>query len=189
MNKEVKIKVWFDESSHYQEMNKAHEIAAVFKAAKQELETIISKPIEDFSAFRNDILQYSISEITKVYPAAFNLQLGLQKTLSMLSINLRKIEEYDAILSTTPYNINVCSKTGEATPNDDTSPFCYYAETPDQLNRLRFCNDLIANLEKCHEYAPHRGKHNLVNSLVQFVYLDPQLGLVPNHHFVLNSIQ
>ena len=43
MSKEVKkVKVFFDESQHYQEMNKAYEIAAVFKAAKQELETIIS---------------------------------------------------------------------------------------------------------------------------------------------------
>jgi hypothetical protein len=107
----------------------------------------------------------------------------------MLSIDVKKLEQYDAVLKTTPHKIDVCSKTGNCTPTDAREPFTYYAQTPEQHERLKFSNDLIAILEKCHEYAPYRGKHNLVTSVIQFAYLDPQLGIIPNHNFVLNGIQ
>lgn len=192
MSKEVKevkkVKVFFDEASHYHELHAAYEIANVFKAAKEELETILEKPIDNYTAFRKDILQYSIAAIKDKYPAAFNLNLGLEKTLQMLSIDLKKLERYDATLSTTPHNICVCPKKGTAEPSNETEPFTWYAETPEQHERLDFANELISNLEKCNEYAPYRGKHNLVMGLNQFVYLDPQIGLVANHNFVMNGI-
>jgi len=194
MSKEVKelkkVKIYFDTLSHWQEMNRSAEIAAVFKSAKIELESILEKPIEDYTAFSNDPLLYAIAAIKDKYPGAFNLMLPLDKTLAMLSISLQKMKNFDGILKTTPHKINICSKSGEATHcEDNEEEFCSFAQTPEQHERLQFCNDLIANLEKCHKYAPYRGKHNLVTGLAQFVYLDPQLGIVCNHHFVLNGIQ
>ena len=191
MSKEAKkVKVFFDESAHYQEMNKAYEIAGVFKAAKNELESIISKPIEDFTAFRSDVLNYSLAEIKKVYPGAFNLNLPLDKTLQMLSIDLRKIENYDAILATTPHSINVCCETGEATPNDDKEPFCWYAETPEQHERLNFANELSDILERSHKFMPHVHKANMTTGLERLVYFNMQNERIqPHHYFVMNGIQ
>jgi len=117
------------------------------------------------------------------------LNLPLDKSLQMLGIDLRNIEQSDAKLSTTPFKVKVCNKTGACTPDDNKEDFISYAVTDEQHERLDFANELISNLEKCHNYAPYRGKHNLVMGLVPFIYLDPQLGLVPNHHFVLNGIQ
>ena len=195
MNKEVKevkkVKVFFDEISHYQEMNRAYEITKVFNDAKNELETILEKPIDNYTAFRNDILQYSIAAIKDKYPAAFNLNLGLDKTLSMLSIDLRKLEQYDATLKTTPHKICVCPKKGTATADDDKEPFCWYAETPEQHERLNFANELVGVLERAHEnYLQHTHKANLTNGLQRLVYFEPQTEkITPHHYFIMNGIQ
>ena len=184
-----KTAVFYDESSHYSAMRDGDTMALLFKEAKNELEAILEKPIEDYTAFRNDILGYSIASIKAKFPKAFDLGLPIEKVLAMLSIDLRMIERVDATLKTTPYKFCVCPKSGDATSDECKEEFIWYATTDEQHERLDFSNDLISNLEKCHEYAPYRGKHNLVMGIVQFVYLDPQLGLVPNHNFVLNGIQ
>jgi hypothetical protein len=169
-------------------MNKAHETAKVFTDAKNELETILEKPIENYTAFKNDVLGYSIAEIKLKYPAAFNLNLGLDKTLQMLSIDLRKLEQYDATLKTTPHKICVCPKKGTATADDDKEPFCWYAETPEQLQRLRFAQSLADLLEQAQEYKPGTAKANLTNGVNHIVYFNMQNEkITPNHFFVMGA--
>ena len=189
--KEVKkVKVYFDEISHSQELGKAYEIAAVFKAATLELETILEKPIDNYTEFRNDPLLYSIAEIKNKFPAAFNLNLGLDKTLSMLSIDLKKLEQYDATLKTTPHKVNICDKTGEATPDDDKEPFCWFAESPQQLERLKFANELSEILERASELTPYVRKANVTNGLAHMVYYNMQTDkILPHHYWVMNGIQ
>jgi hypothetical protein len=184
-----KTAVFYDEALHFSAMRDGETMAILFREAKNELEVILEKPIEDYTAFRNDILGYSIASIKVKFPKAFDLGLPIEKVLAMLSINLRIIERADATLRSTPHKFCVCAKTGEAKGDDCKEDFIWYATTDEQHERLNFTYSLITNLEKCHEYAPYRGKHNLVMGLIQFVYLDPQLGLVPNHNFVLNGIQ
>ena len=184
-----KTAVFYDESSHYSAMRDGDTMALLFKEVKNELETILEKPIEDYTAFRNDIYGYSVASIKAKFPKAFDLGLPIEKVLAMLSIDLRMIERVDATIKTTPHKFCVCAKTGEAHSDDCKEDFISYATTDEQHERLDFANELIANLEKCHEYSPYRGKHNLVTGLIQFAYLDPQRGLIPNHYFVLNGIK
>lgn len=188
--KELKrVKIFFNELEHYQEINRAHEIAAVFKAAKLELERIIEQPITDFAAFRNDVLGYSIKAISERYPAAFNLNLGLQKTIDMLSIDLRKLEQYDAVLRSSPHKINVCSKTGEASADEDQEPFCFYAQSPAELERLKFATELADILERASALTPYVRKANVTNGLVHLVYHDVQTDtLKPNHNYVMQGL-
>jgi hypothetical protein len=186
MNK--KEKIFFDESLYNQEVSKSYEIVEVYKKAKKEVEAILEVPLENFEAFKEDALEFTISGIKKKYPGVFALNLPLDKTLQMLSIDLDKLKQYDAILKTTPHKINVCKNSGDATPCEDQEPFFLYAETTEQLSRLKFANELVEKIEKCHEFSPYKGKHNLVTGLTQFMYLDPQKGFVVNHFFVLNGI-
>jgi hypothetical protein len=62
-----KTRVFFDKSEHYRAVNQAHEIAKVYKDAKEELERIIEEPITDFAAFRKDVLGYSIAQVRVKY--------------------------------------------------------------------------------------------------------------------------
>jgi len=184
-----KTVVFYDEAGHHLAMSQTDESVQTFKRAKTNLEAIIKKPISDYMAFRRDVLGYSIREIKSTFPKPFELGLSDEATLTMLSIDLKQLKEDAEFLQHTPYEICICPETGIATPSDCKEPFTDYITSDEQHERLDFANDLIAKLEKCHEYSPYRGKHNLVNGLIQFVYLDPQKGLVPNHSFLLRGIQ
>lgn len=189
--KEVKkVKVFFDEISYSQELGKAYEIIEVYKAATKELETIIEKPIDNPIEFRNDPLLYSIAQIKLKYPAAFNLNLGLEKTMQMLSISLNKLEQFDGILKTTPHKINVCCETGQATPCEDTEAFCWFAETPEQHNRLKFATELSDMLERASELTPYVRKANVTNGLAHLVYYNMQTDkIVPHHYFIIQGLE
>jgi hypothetical protein len=185
---EKKTAVFYDEIAHHTEMAAAHETAKVFTDAKNELETILEKPLDSYTGFKNDVLGYSIAEIKNKYPGAFGLNLPLDKTLQMLSIDLRKIEQYDAILKTTPHKICVCPKKGTAEPLNNKEPHIWYAETPEQIARLKFSNELAALLEQAHEYKPGTAKANLTNGVNHIVYFEPQTEkLTPNHFFVMGN--
>ena len=184
---EKKTAVFYNEREHHTEMAAAHEIAKVFTEAKNELETILEKPL-DYTAFKNDVLGYSIAEIKLKYPGAFNLNLPLDKTLQMLSIDLRKLEQFDAILKTTKHEICVCPKKGTATPKDNKEPHILYAETPQQLDRLRVAQSLADLLEELHQYKSGTAKANLTNGVTHIVYFEPQTEkITPNHFFVMGD--
>ena len=184
-----KTAIYYSELDHNNAMGEGHKISLLFKEAKNDLETILEAPIKDYTAFRNDVLSYSISEIKNKFPKAFDLGLPIEKVLAMLSIDLRMIERVDATLKTTPHKFCVCAKTGEATADACKDDFIQYATTEEQHNRLDFANELIAILERAHQYMPHRAKYNLVLGLEPIIILDPQEGIIPNRFFVLEGIK
>lgn len=186
---EKKTAVFYNELEHHSTMSQANEAVEVYKRAKNNLQTIIGKEIKDFKGFRKNPLAFSMAIIKETFPKPFELGLSDEATLKMLSIDLSQLEKDSLYLIGTPHQIKICDKTGNCEPQDDKEQFISYATNDLQHDRLQFCQDLISNLEKCHEYAPYRGKHNLVMGLIPFIYLDPQRGLVPNHNFVLNGIQ
>lgn len=185
---EKKTAVFYDQQSHYLDQSQAFEAGQVFKGAKNNLEEILKKEI-DYTAFRKDILGYSLSEIKKAFPKPFKLGLTDEATLKMLSIDLNRLKEADAFLKFTSIKFCVCPKTGDTSPDEDREPYISYAVNDDQHQRLNFCNELISVLNKAHEYIPHKAKYNLVLGLESLIYLDPQRGVVPNHNFVLEGVQ
>jgi dsDNA-binding SOS-regulon protein len=181
--------VFYNEAEHTNAMGEGHKTSLLFKEAKEELEAILEKPIENYEEFQNDILGYSIAEIKIKFPKAFDLGLSLEKTLAMLSIDLKLITRADGVLKTTPHKYCVCKKTGEAKADESKESFIQYAETDEQHERLDFANELIVILEKAYLYAPHVHKSNVTNGLYHIVVFDPQEGLIPNRFFVLEGIQ
>lgn len=184
-----KTAIYYSELDHLNAMREGDALGLLFKEAKNELETILEKPIEDYTAFRNDVLDYSIASIKAKFPKAFDLGLPIEKVLAMLSIDLRMIERVDATLKTTPHKFCVCAKTGNATADECKDDFIQYATTDEQHKRMDFSNELIAVLERAHQYMPHIGKYNLVLGLERLITLDPQEGLIPNRFFVLEGIK
>lgn len=181
--------IFYNEAEHHTAMGEGHKVSLLFKEAKNDLETILEKPIEDYTAFRNDVLGYSIASIKTKFPKAFDLGLPIEKVLAMLSIDLRMIERVDATLKTTPHKFCVCAKTGEATADDCKDDFIQHATTDEQHERLDFANELIVILEKAYLYAPHVHKSNVTNGLYHIVVFDPSKGLIPNRFFVLEGIK
>lgn len=186
---ERKTAVFYNELEHLSAMSNAYETTVIFKDAKEDLETILGRSIQDFEAFRKDILGHSLAEIKKTYPKAFDLGLPIEKTLKLLSIDLRKIERADAVIKTTPHKFCVCPKTGLATPDENKEPYIQYAITDEQHERLDFAEQLVAILEKAHTFKLGTNKANLTNGISHLVAYDPQKGLIPNHFFVLEGIE
>lgn len=184
-----KTAIYYSELDHFNAMREGDTLGLLFTEAKNELETILEKPIEDYTAFRNDVLGYSITEIKNKFPKAFDLGLPIEKVLAMLSIDLRMIERVDATLKTTPHKFCVCPKTGKATPDECKDDFIQYATTDEQHKRMDFSNELIAVLERAHQYMPYIAKYNLVLGLERLITLDPQEGIIPNRFFVLEGIK
>ena len=190
MKKEKRVTaIYYDELEHSKAIGEGYTLSLLFKEAKDELETIIEKPIEDYTAFKNDVLGYSITEIKTKFPKAFDLGLPIEKVLAMLSIDLQTIERVDNTLKTTAHKFCVCAKTGEAIPDESKDDFIRYATTDEQHERLDFANELIVLLEKAHTFKEYSNKANLTNGLTHIVYHEPQEGLIPNRFFVLNGIK
>ena len=189
--KEVrKTAIYYNEQQHHSEMSQAHESIQTFKRAKNNLEAITNKPIKDFEAFRNDILGYSMRSIKETFPKPFKLGLSDEATLKMLSIDLKQLTQDDAFLSTTPFKFCVCSKTGEATPDDCKEDYIWNITTDEQHQRLDFCNELSEILERAYLFTPHTFKSNVTNGLTHLVYFNVQTeAITPNHFFVMNGIQ
>lgn len=184
-----KTAVFYDGAAHYLAMGEGHKVSLLFKEAKNDLEAILEKPIDDYTAFRNDVLGYSIASIKAKFPKAFDLELPIEKVLAMLSIDLRMIERVDATLRTTPHKFCVCAKSGDATADECKDDFIQHATTNEQHERLDFANEIIKLLEKAHLYTPYTHKSNMTNGLYHIVIFDPQEGLIPNRFFVLEGIK
>jgi hypothetical protein len=189
MVKREKKKVWYDQAEHTTQMRNAHGVTLVFKDAVASLEAILESPIKDYAAFKNDVLGYAIAQIKIKFSKAFGLGLSLDQTLSMLSIDLRKIETADGVIKTTPYSITV-SESGEASADEDQERFTYYAESEDQHKRLDFANELCNILERAHHYKPGTGIANLTYGVNHIVVFDPQKEvIIPLPNFVLEGIE
>ena len=188
MKKQERIPVFYDEGQHVCEMRNAYETTLTFNEAVAELQMIIKKPIEDYNAFRQNILDYSIEAIKKTFPKPFELGMDNDATFKMLSIDLTKLDKLSQIITTTPHRFVVCEKTGKASPCEDKEPYIYYAETPEQFERMEFSNKIIEVAEKTVSFNKHQHLGNTIGGFINFVVLDPQKGLIPNWHFVIKGI-
>lgn len=188
MKKQERIPVFYDEGQHVCEMRNAYETTLTFNEAVAELQMIIKKPIEDYNAFRQNILDYSIEAIKKTFPKPFELGMDNDATFKMLSIDLTKLDKLSQIITTTPHRFVVCVKTGKASACEDKEPHTYYAETPEHFERLKFCNEIIGITEKAHSLNENQNKGSLITGFRSYVFIDPQKGLIPNWHFVLKGI-
>jgi hypothetical protein len=184
-----KVPLFYDNLQHLSDQRDAHQTSVLFNKAVAELETIIKKPIEDYKAFKNDILGYSLEMIKQTFPKPFELGLDNEATLKMLGINLSNINSISEKIQNTTHRYTVCKKTGVATPCNDKEPYTKYAETPEQFERLKFSNDIIAISEKAFELGNNLHKSDLVYGFKPFVVYDTQKGLIPNWYFVVNGIQ
>ena len=184
-----RIAIHYNELDHFNAMREGDNVGLLFKEAKEELETILEAKIADYTAFRNDVLNYAIAEIRKKYSGAFALNLPFDTTIQMLGLSLKNFERIDAIIKTTPHTFKVCSKTGKATPCDDKLPFTLFCETPQQHKRLKFANELSNILERAYLFTPYTFKSNVTNGLTHIVYFDVQTETIkPTPNFVLNGI-
>lgn len=188
MKKQERIPVFYDEIEHAGAMRSGYEVASIFNEAVAELQTIIKKPIEDYNAFRQNVLDYSIETIKKTFPKPFELGLDNEATFKMLSIDLTNLKRLSQIIATTPHRFIVCDKTGKASACEDKEPHTYYAETPEHFERLKFCNEIIRITEKAYSLNENQNKGSLITGFRSYVFIDPQKGLIPNWHFVLKGI-
>lgn len=188
MKKQERIPVFYDEGQHVCEMRNAYETTLTFNEAVAELQMIIKKPIEDYNAFRQNILDYSIEAIKKTFPKPFELGMDNEATFKMLSIDLTKLDKLSQIITTTPHRFVVCEKTGKASPCEDKEPYTYYAETPEQFERMEFSNKIIEVAEKTVSFNKYQHLGNTIGGFINFVVLDPQKGLIPNWNFVIKGI-
>jgi len=180
-----RIAIHYHELDHLNAMREGDKVGMLFKEAKEQLETILEAKI-DYTAFKNDVLNYAIAEIRKKYSGAFALNLPFDTTIQMLGLSLKNFERIDSIIKTTPHTFKVCNKTGNTSSCDDKIPFTLFCETPEQHQRLEFANELADILERAAALTPYVRKSNVTNGLVHLVYHDVQTDtLKPNHNFVL----
>jgi len=183
-----KVKIFYDEATHDLEKRQAYDVIVVYNNTVKALESIIKKPIADYKAFKNDAYNYSLDAIKKEFPKPFDLGLDIETTLKMIGIDLTTIQRNSEILKTSPYKI-VIDNDGKASPSDDKELYTYYAETPEQFERLEYCKSIIAVAEKALLYNEYLHKGNIILGFNHFCHNDPQHGYQPNWHFVLNGIK
>ncbi|WP_369753342.1 hypothetical protein AB3G34_02330 [Flavobacterium sp. WC2409] len=188
MKTQKRIPVFYNEFDHSNSMRDGYETSLLFNEAVNELQAIIKKPIADYKAFRKDILSYSIEVIKEAFPKPFELGLDNENTFKMLSIDLTNLKRISQIIITTPHRFNVCDKTGHASACEDKEPFTYYAETPEQFERLEYSKQIIEVAEKTLLFNKHQHLGNTIAGFINFIVYDPQKGLIPNWYFVLNGI-
>jgi hypothetical protein len=184
----MKVKVFYDNLQHLSDQRDAYPTTQLFNKAVSELETILKKPIEDYKAFKKDMVNYSLEAVKQAYPKPFNLGLDDSSTLKMLGIDLANITNIADKIQHTPHRFNVCSKSGTATVCDDKEPYTYYAETPEQLERLEFANEIIKLAEKAHSLKPNLNKDTIVSGFYDFAVFEPSKGFMPNRFFVMQGI-
>lgn len=189
MKTKERVPVFYNEFDHTTAMRDGYETSLLFNEAVKELQAIIKKPIEDYKAFRTDVLGYSLEEIKKTFPKPFDLGLDLEQTLKMLTIDLTNLKRISQIISTTPHRFNVCDKTGYASACEDKEPFTFYAETPEHFERLEYSNKIIDVANNTLSYNKHQHLGNTIRGFINFVVLDPQKGLIPNWYFIKNGIK
>jgi len=185
-----KKEIWYDELSHSIAMGEGWKKGELFKQAKDDLEKVIGRPLTSYPEFRKDILGYALKEIKLTFPKPFDLGLSDDVVLGMLGIDLRLIKQVSAELKNTPHVFKVCSKTGDCSANEDKTPFKWFAESKEELDRLAFAENLADTLEKAAELTPYVRKADVTLGLTHFVYFDVQTGsIIPNHYYVKNGIK
>jgi NADH/NAD ratio-sensing transcriptional regulator Rex len=187
--KREKIYVSFNQEMYNSVRDEANKKERYLNKAIKELETIIKKPISDYEAFSKDILGYALKEIKTTFPKPFNLDLGDEATLKMLSIDLANLEECAKHLNTnTEYTI----VNGHARIEVDEEKFKQYVETETQFERYDFALQCVDTIEKAVHYLDRLRPQDLASYYQNFVEYsfeqDGKAKISVRPDFVLNGI-
>jgi hypothetical protein len=185
-----KKEIWYDELSHSIAMGEGWKKGELFKQAKDDIEKIIGRPLTSYPEFKKDPLEYALKEIKASFPKPFDLGLSDDVVLGMLGIDLRLIKQISPELKNTPHVFNVCAKTGKCSASEDKTPFKWFAESKEELDRLDFAEKLADILEQAHELTPYVNKAEVTLGLTHLVYLDVQTGkFIPNHWYIKQGVK
>jgi hypothetical protein len=147
--KREKIFLRFQSELYRNERTAMIEKLAPLNKAIGELEKIIKKPIDDYKAFSKDIVAYSIEAIKKTYPKPFELDLDLETTLKMLSIDMTNLKSY-----ADQFDVNTeCTIfDGYAKNEINQDQFNKYCETDEQFERYDYALQVIDTIQKAVNY-------------------------------------
>lgn len=164
--KREKIYLNFNRELYNIVRNGASEKVRHLNNAIEELETIIKKPIDDYKAFSKDILSYSLEAIKKTYPKPFELDLGNEATLKMLSIDLSKLKdcarEWDV-------NTEFTIIDNYARIEVEQESFKQYCESGEQFKRFDFAMQCIDTIQKAVSYSNWLRPQDLASYYKSFV--------------------
>lgn len=146
-----KIFLRYDIENYKAASELASEKLTPLNKAIEELEAILKNDIEDYKAFSKDILTYSVEAIKKAYPKPFQLDLDLETTFKMLSIDLTNLKNYARTFDTsTEFTIT----NSYARNKIKSENFNRYVETPEQFDRYDLSMQIIDTIKKAISYSP-----------------------------------
>ena len=164
--KREKIYLNFEQEIYNIERTASIEKLAPLNKAIEELETIIKKPIEDYTAFSKDILAYSIEAIKQTYPKPFDLGLDLETTLKMLSIDMTNLKSYAEQFDSKTACVLI---DGYAKNEVDQERFKQYCESEEQFVRYDFAVQCIDTIQKAVSYTNWLRPQDLASYYKYFV--------------------
>ncbi len=164
--KREKIYLNFEQEIYNIERTASIEKLAPLNKAIEELETIIKKPIEDYTAFSKDILAYSIEAIKQTYPKPFDLGLDLETTLKMLSIDMTNLKSYAEQFDSKTECVII---DGYAKNEVDQERFKQYCESEEQFVRYDFAVQCIDTIQKAVSYTNWLRPQDLASYYKYFV--------------------
>lgn len=115
-----------------------------------ELEALTSEPLKANKEFENNPLEYYYNWLAEKHKKTNSLNLKPTKLIDLLEISISDFEKAIAKFKSVP---NIEKPTKEA--------FKVYAETPEELARLKLANDLIAIAERADKVVSTYGGVNL----------------------------
>ena len=164
--KREKIYLNFNRELYNIVRNGASEKVRHLNNAIEELEIIIKKPIEDYTAFSKDILAYSIEAIKQTYPKPFDLGLDLETTLKMLSIDMTNLKSYAEQFDSKTECVII---DGYAKNEVDQERFKQYCESEEQFVRYDFAVQCIDTIQKAVSYTNWLRPQDLASYYKYFV--------------------
>ena len=164
--KREKIYLNFNQELYNIVRNGASEKVRHLNDAIEELETIIKKPIDDYKTFSKDILGYSMKQIKETFPKPFDLDLGNEATLKMLSIDLSKLKSYAEQFDNKTECVII---DGYAKNEVDQERFKQYCESEEQFVRYDFAVQCIDTIQKAVSYTNWLRPQDLASYYKYFV--------------------
>ena len=164
--KREKIYLNFNRELYNIVRNGASEKVRHLNDAIEELETIIKKPIDDYKTFSKDILGYSMKQIKETFPKPFDLDLGNEATLKMLSIDLSKLKE---CAREWDINTEFTIIDNYARIEVDQESFKQYCESEEQFVRYDFAMQCIDTIQKAVSYTNWLRLQDLASYYKSFV--------------------
>ncbi len=164
--KREKIYLNFNQELYNIVRNGASEKVRHLNDAIEELETIIKKPIDDYKTFSKDILGYSMKQIKGTFPKPFDLDLGNEATLKMLSIDMTNLKNYAEQFDSKTECVII---DGYAKNEVDQESFKQYCESEEQFVRYDFAMQCIDTIQKAVSYTNWLRLQDLASYYKSFV--------------------